>query len=95
MQSLDLAADAVIQDEHAKIHTAHIMSEYLFSLSMMCKHYEWHKTGMHLCAASDELEKMLEAKALQQQQYISQGKTATTPRITARPLGQKRFSGRK
>jgi hypothetical protein len=75
-------------DEHARIHTAHIMSEYLFSLSMMCKHYEWHKTGMHLCAASDELEKMLEANALQQQQY-------TAPIKPARPLSQKRFTGKK
>jgi hypothetical protein len=56
--------------EHARIHTAQMMAEYLFSLSMMCKHYGWHKTGMHLCAAGDELEKMLKSGALTQKRYV-------------------------
>lgn len=56
-------------DIHARLMTAHMMSEYLKSLSTMCKHYDWHKTGMHLFVASEELIRMLEADALEQARY--------------------------
>jgi hypothetical protein len=67
------AVNAADQDDRIKIHTAHLMAEYLFSLSMMCKHFKWHKTGMHLCAGSDELKKMLQHNALTQRRYSSAG----------------------
>ena len=68
-QKMMAAANAGDQDERSRIHTAHIMSEYLFSLSMMCKHFEWHKTGMHLCAAADELKQMLHSNEVTQKRY--------------------------
>ncbi len=68
-QHMMAAANAADQDERSRIHTAHIMSEYLFSLSMMCKNFEWHKTGMHLCAAADELKQMLARNEMSQKRY--------------------------
>jgi len=92
MQSLNaiMTDEPVTGDEHARIHTAQIMSEYLFSLSMMCKHYEWHKTGLHLCAASDELQKMLDAKSL-----IQHRSPPGPSCIAARPAGANKFKRRK
>ena len=69
MEQPMMAAQFADQDERSRIHTAHIMSEYLFSLSMMCKHFEWHKTGMHLCAAADELKQMLNNNEITQKRY--------------------------
>lgn len=72
MESMNAsAAKATDKDERARIHTAHMMSEYLFSLSMMCRDYGWHKTGMHLCAASDELKNMLGKGTLKQKRYAT------------------------
>jgi hypothetical protein len=69
MQDINTQAKTTDKDERAKIHTAHMMSEYLFSLSMMCKDYNWHKTGMHLYAAGDELKQMLDKNTITQTRY--------------------------
>lgn len=72
MQIQKITKDSANAETNVRIHTAHIMAEYLFSLSMMCKQYEWHKTGMHLCAASDELKTMLKSDELTQKRYVEQ-----------------------
>lgn len=70
MCNKDRAAEpSAASEDSARIHFAHILSQYLFSLSMMCKDYEWHKTGMHLCAASDELKVMLNDGETRQKRY--------------------------
>lgn len=61
--------ESVTREESTRIHIAHILSQYLFSLSMMCKDYSWHKTGAHLCAASDELRVMLNSGTTIQKKY--------------------------
>ncbi len=63
------AGTPAAMDDHARMHTAHIMSDYLLSLSTMCRHYGWHKTGMHVFAAGDELRTMLERDELTQKRY--------------------------
>lgn len=63
------AEQSATKEDTARIHFAHILSQYLFSLSMMCKDYDWHKTGMHLCAASDELKVMLNEGATKQKRF--------------------------
>jgi len=71
MCSETVADQSATKEDTARIHFAHILSQYLFSLSMMCKDYDWHKTGMHLCAASDELKVMLNAGETKQKRYRS------------------------
>jgi hypothetical protein len=53
-------------EENAELNTAHLLKDHIFSLSMMCKEKNWHVSGLHLCAASDQLEQMLERGELTQ-----------------------------
>lgn len=49
-------------DRHStedKQTAAYLMCSHLFELSMLCKEMGWHRTGLLICVASDELEQML------------------------------------
>lgn len=35
-----------------------LIKERVFEISMFCKSQGWHEAGLHLCAGSDELEKI-------------------------------------
>lgn len=37
-----------------------LIKERIFEISMFCKKQGWHKAGLHLCAGSDELEKIVD-----------------------------------
>ncbi|MCB1538346.1 MAG: hypothetical protein H6865_05000 [Rhodospirillales bacterium] len=56
-------------EDHARMHTAHLMADYLLSLSHVCKTYGWHRTGLHVYTAGEELMKMLSADRLTQDRY--------------------------
>ncbi len=43
--------------------------DLLFDLSMVAKEKKWHKTGVHLYVAAEELKNMLERDEFSQPQY--------------------------
>jgi hypothetical protein len=45
------------------------MTVTIHDLSMICRELSWHKTGVHLFIASEELKKMVEANKTEQPQY--------------------------
>ena len=60
----------ITDDEQARLHTAHLMAEYLLSLSHVCRTYNWHRTGLHVYAAGEELKKMLRRNRMTQNRYV-------------------------
>ena len=53
-------------ERESSILKAHLLKDHIFSIAMMCKEQKWHISGMHLCAASDHLERMLENDQIEQ-----------------------------